>query len=356
MCGLPKGKQFVARILGLSVPAILVAALSAGWPLAPGAVAAQGDGLDAEILARARQLPRLRSVLVSVGGELTEEHYFNGASARRPANLKSASKSIISILVGIAIDQKYLAGVDQPIAGFFPRYFVETEDDDKAGITIGDLLSMRSGLESTSSRNYGAWVQSRDWVRYVLSQPLVAEPGDRMIYSTGSTHLLSAILTKATDMSTLEFARRHLAGPLGISLPAWMRDPQGIYFGGNEMLMTPRDMVTIGELYLRGGALDGQRVVPESWVEASFTPRGRSRFSGRQYGYGWWIRELAGHDVFYAWGYGGQFIFIVPDLDLVVAMTSSPEPGGERRGHLGALYAMVEEVIIPVVEQTPPGV
>ncbi len=356
MCGLPKGKQFVARILGLSVPAILVAALSAGWPLAPGAVAAQGGGLDAEILARARQLPRLRSVLVSVGGELTEEHYFNGASARRPANLKSASKSIISILVGIAIDQKYLAGVDQPIAGFFPRYFVETEDDDKAGITIGDLLSMRSGLESTSSRNYGAWVQSRDWVRYVLSQPLVAEPGDRMIYSTGSTHLLSAILTKATDMSTLEFARRHLAGPLGISLPAWMRDPQGIYFGGNEMLMTPRDMVTIGELYLRGGALDGQRVVPESWVEASFTPRGRSRFSGRQYGYGWWIRELAGHDVFYAWGYGGQFIFIVPDLDLVVAMTSSPEPGGERRGHLGALYAMVEEVIIPVVEQTPPGV
>src|SRR3990172_4759605 len=156
-----------------------------------------------------------------------------------------------------------------------------------------------------------------------------------MIYSTGSTHLLSAILTQATGMSTLEFGRKHLAGPLGISLPAWMQDPQGIYFGGNEMLLTPRDMVTIGELYLGGGALDGQRIVPESWVEASFTPRGRSRFSGRQYGYGWWIRELGGHDVYYAWGYGGQFIFIVPDLELVVAMTSSSEPGSERRGHLG---------------------
>jgi len=338
-----------------TVAAILAVALAAAMAAAPGAAAArrvapQDGGLDAAILARARALPRLRSVLVSVGGELTEEHYFNGASARRPANLKSASKSIISILVGIAIDQKYLAGVDQPIAGFFPRYFVETKDDDKAAITIDDLLSMRSGLESTSSRNYGAWVQSRDWVRYVLSQPLVAEPGGRMIYSTGSTHLLSAILTKATGMTTLAFARKHLAEPLGIALPAWMRDPQGIYFGGNEMLMTPRDMVKIGELYLRGGALDGARIVPERWVEASFTPRGRSRFSGRQYGYGWWIRQLAGHDVFYAWGYGGQFIFIVPDLDLVVVTTSSPEPGSERRGHLGAIYEMVEEEIIPAVE------
>jgi len=274
-------------------------------------------------------------VLVSVAGEVIEEHYFNGASARRPANLKSASKSIVSILVGIAIDQKYLAGVDQRIAGVFPRYFVETGDDDKAAITIEDLLSMRSGLESTSSRNYGAWVQSRDWVRYVLSRPLVAEPGSRMIYSTGSTHLLSAILTKVTGMSTLEFARKHLAGPLGISLPAWMRDPQGIYFGGNEMLLAPRDMAKIGELYLQGGALDGRRIVPERWVEASFTPRGRSRFSGRQYGYGWWIRQLAGRDVYYAWGYGGQFIFIVPDLELVVVITSSAEPGRGRRGPCG---------------------
>ncbi len=295
------------------------------------------------------------SVLVSVAGEVIEEHYFNGASARRPANLKSASKSIVSILVGIAIDQKYLAGVDQRIAGFFPRYFVETGDDDKAAITIEDLLSMRSGLESTSSRNYGAWVQSRDWVRYVLSRPLVAEPGSRMIYSTGSTHLLSAILTKVTGMSTLEFARKHLAGPLGISLPAWMRDPQGIYFGGNEMLLAPRDMAKIGELYLQGGALDGRRIVPERWVEASFTPRGRSRFSGRQYGYGWWIRQLAGRDVYYAWGYGGQFIFIVPDLELVVVITSSAEPGRGRRGHLGALYDLVEEAIIPAVAQARPG-
>ena len=295
------------------------------------------------------------SVLVSVAGEVIEEHYFNGASARRPANLKSASKSIVSILVGIAIDQKYLAGVDQRIAGFFPRYFVETGDDDKAAITIEDLLSMRSGLESTSSRNYGAWVQSRDWVRYVLSRPLVAEPGSRMIYSTGSTHLLSAILTKVTGMSTLEFARKHLAGPLGISLPAWMRDPQGIYFGRNGMLLAPRDMAKIGELYLQGGALDGRRIVPERWVEASFTPRGRSRFSGRQYGYGWWIRQLAGRDVYYAWGYGGQFIFIVPDLELVVVITSSAEPGRGRRGHLGALYDLVEEAIIPAVAQARPG-
>ena len=211
---------------------------------------------------------------------------------------------------------------------------------------------MRSGLETTSNRNYGRWVQSANWVRHVLSRPVVDRPGGRMIYSTGNTHLLSAILTEATGMSTLEFGRRYLAEPLGIALPAWQRDPQGIYFGGNEMVLTPPDMLRIGELYLRGGTLDGRRIVPKEWVQASLTPRTTSRFSGRQYGYGWWMRVLAGRQAYYAWGYGGQFIFIVPDLKLVVAMTSVPTPGDERRGHTRALYDLVEDQIIPAAERS----
>ena len=211
---------------------------------------------------------------------------------------------------------------------------------------------MRSGLETTSNRNYGRWVQSGNWVRHVLTRPMVARPGGRRVYSTGNSHLLSAILTKATGMSTLEFGRAHLGRPLGFTLPAWLRDPQGVYFGGNEMQMTPRDMLKIGELYLHRGTRDGRRVVSEAWVHASLVPRTRSRFSGRQYGYGWWMRTMAGRRVYYAWGYGGQFIFVVPDVDMVVALTSSPDPGEGRRSHLRAVYNMVEDQLIPAAVRT----
>jgi CubicO group peptidase (beta-lactamase class C family) len=171
-----------------------------------------------------------------------------------------------------------------------------------------------------------------------------------MIYSTGSSHLLSAIVTRASGLSTLEFARRHLASPLGITIPAWTRDPQGIYLGGNEMHMRPRDLLTIGELYLNRGRAGDRQVVSEAWVRESSEPRTSSRWSGRSYGYGWWIRELADHDVVYAWGYGGQFAFVIPDLRAVVVTTSVSDPGSERRDHLDGIYDLVEETVIPAVE------
>lgn len=305
--------------------------------------------LRAELLEQAQSLPRLRSLLVSVCDEVVEEHYFHGWSAERPANVKSVSKSIVSILVGIAIDRGFLSGVDQPIADFFPSYFAGDVDPAKRAITVGDLLTMQSGLETTSNRNYGRFVQSPDWVRHVLSRPVVANPGGRRIYSTGNTHLLSAIITQSTGLSTLDFARRYLAEPLGITLPAWLRDPQGVFFGGNEMLLPPRGMIAVGQLYLRSGTSGGTRVVSRQWVEASLTPRSRSERSGRAYGYGWWLREFGGFETYYAWGYGGQFIFVVPRLDMVAVMISSPHPGDGRRAHLRALYDMVEHRLIPAL-------
>ena len=162
---------------------------------------------------------------------------------------------------------------------------------------------MRSGLQSTSNRNYGAWVQSGNWVRYALDRPLVAEPGTDMDYSTGNTHLLSAILTKATGKSTWQFAQEVLAKPLGFSLAQWPRDPQGIYFGGNDMLMTPRQMVAFGELYLEAGqrARDARSSRRRGSTRRS-CPRTRSRWSDQTYGYGWWMREMAGQDVHYRVG------------------------------------------------------
>jgi CubicO group peptidase (beta-lactamase class C family) len=303
-----------------------------------------------EAVKAATELPRIHSLLVSWRGGLVLERYFNGRRATSVANIKSASKSIISALVGIAVARGHIKSVEEPVSAFLPDQFA-TPDDPRRQITVEDLLTMRSGLESTSNRNYGAWVTSRNWVRHALSRPLLNEPGTRMRYSTGNTHILSAILTKATGKSTWQFAQETLAKPLGFTLSQWPRDPQGIYFGGNDMVMTPRQMLAFGELYLNRGRAKGGQLVPETWIDTSMIPRGRSDFSEQQYGYGWWIREIAGQQGYYAWGFGGQFIFVVPTLDLVVVSTSSADVADERRTHRRTVDDIIEYLIIePIVD------
>jgi CubicO group peptidase (beta-lactamase class C family) len=298
------------------------------------------------IRAAAAELPRLQSLLVSRHGKLVFEYYAKGMGPTRVTNVKSVSKSIISALVGTAIDRRILEGLNQPIARFFPE-LTKDPDPRKAHITVEDLLTMRAGLESTSFDNYGAWVRSRNWVAHALNQPLMSEPGTTMEYSTGSTHLLSAILTKATKGSTWAFAQESLGKPLGFTFSRWPRDPQGIYFGGNEMLMTPRQMVAFGQLYLNRGRVGDRQVVPASWVDASCTPRGRSRFNPDQtYGYGWWMREFAGRQGCFAWGYGGQYILVFRDLGLVVVTTSSTAVSDERRDHRRQIFEIVERHIV----------
>ena len=230
-----------SRILPVVVLAILLAVAH------PPVSTAQGIVLD-DLRAAATELPELRSLLVIWRGQAIGEYYRAGVRPGSLANVKSASKSVISTLVGIAIERRLIPTVDQPIATYFPE-LAKDPDPRKRSITIEDLLTMRSGLESTSGANYGGWVKSANWVRFALRQPIVSEPGTAMKYSTGSSHLLSAILTKVSRKSTLLFAQETLATPLGFRLASWLRDPQGIYFGGNEMLLTPTQMAAIGELY-----------------------------------------------------------------------------------------------------------
>jgi CubicO group peptidase (beta-lactamase class C family) len=323
------------------------------------AAAAQDDRFAGAVNA-AGDLPRLHSLLASWRGEVVLERYFNGARATRAANVKSVSKSIISALVGVAIDRGMVPGLETPIRTYFPE-IAKDKDARKQRITIEDLLTMRSGLESTSNRNYGAWVQSRNWVQHALAKPLFAEPGTEMQYSTGNTHLLSAILTKATGASTWQFAQDSLAKPLGFTLPRWPQDPQGIYFGGNDMLLTPRQMLSFGELYLRRGRISVKgsdpttHVVPQKWIEQSFVPRGISPISGNQYGYGWWMREIAGHQAYFAWGFGGQYIILVPDLDLVVVTTSAATVAEDRRSHRRTLFELVADLVIAPVATASAG-
>ena len=299
--------------------------------------------------AAANKLARLHSLLISQGDDLVFEQYYNSRDPSRPANMKSASKSVISALVGIAIDRGIIDSVDVKVAEYFPELIAGSDDARKQQITIENLLTMQSGLETTSNRNYGKWVLSDNWIEFALNQPLVAEPGTRMLYSTGSTHLLSAIVTQASGMSTKQFAQENLSARLGFSMSYWSQDPQGIYFGGNDMEMTPRQMLEFGRLYLNEGIKDNEQIISKAWVEDSHKPRARSpRGQGRFYGYGWWLRDLAGMQVPVAWGYGGQLIFVVKELDLVVVATSESTPGPARRGHLGSLYELVEEhVLLP---------
>jgi CubicO group peptidase (beta-lactamase class C family) len=321
--------------------------------LPPPRVARIAERLDSAALARANdrasRLPRLRSLIIQWKGDVVTERYFGGASADRRTNIKSASKSIVSALVGIAIAQGRLAGVHQTVGELLPADAAGRDTAARA-ITVADLLSMRSGLQSTSFENYGSWVTSRNWVRNALARPVVAPRGDQgpMIYSTGSTHLLSAILTRQTGTSTYRFAERHLARPLGIALRPWQADPQGIFFGGNDMYLTPRDLLKFGTLYLQRGSWEGQQIIPAEWVDSSWVRRTSSPWNGNGYGYGWWTRVARGVPVHYAWGYGGQFVFVVPALELVVVMTSEADTRREG-GHNSALHGMLTDDIIPAV-------
>ncbi|TKD51147.1 serine hydrolase domain-containing protein [Sphingomonas baiyangensis] len=317
---------------------------------------ARTTGLDralmAQTVAAAQRLPRLRSLLVLRDGQTLAEHRFNGGPPLdRPVNIKSASKTILATLAGIAIDKRVLTGADQRVAPLLAADAPTNPDPRLARLTVDHLLSMRAGLERTSGGNYGAWVASPNWVRYALSRPFVEEPGGAMLYSTGSSHLMSAVLTRASGRSTHALANEWLAEPLGIRIPEWPRDPQGIYFGGNDMLMSPKALARFGEMIRGGGTINGRRVVSKQWIDASWQARARSPWSGNGYGYGWFVEDVRGHPLRFAWGYGGQMLYLVPDLGLTVVMTSDPSPHPRSESHIADLHRLLADGIVPAAER-----
>lgn len=297
-------------------------------------------------------LDRLRSLIVAQDGKPVVEEVFDGSGLDTPVNVKSVAKSVISTLIGMAIDRGLLEGVDQPVAELLPDSLPADPDPRLRRVTVEHLLAMRAGLERTSGPNYGRWVASSNWVRFVLSRPFVDEPGGAMLYSTGNSHLLSAILTRVSGSSTLALARDWLGRPLGIDIPAWDRDPQGIYLGGNNIALSPRALLRLGELYRNGGMAQGRRVLSEDWIRRSWTPQTSSPFTGHDYGYGWFITEMRGHPVYYSWGYGGQMLYVVPSLALTVVMTSDGSGPSGRTGYVRELHRLLADRIIPIAEES----
>jgi len=341
--------------LCLVLATLAAAGLIAASARAEEALSAAGAVPFAETLERAAELPRLHAIVVVHRGEIVAEEAFRGPATDRAVNIKSASKTILSALVGIAIGKGVIAGTDAEILPLLGSRAPQGLDPMVETITVDHLLTMRAGLDRTSGgQNYGPWVMSPNWVRYALARPFVDVPGGGWLYSTGNTHLLSAILTDASGETTLELARAWLGTPLGIEIPPWTRDPQGIYFGGNEMAMSPRALAAFGEMYRRGGVTsEGVRVVPESWIDASWKPKTYGR-GGQIYGYGWFIAQAHGHPVYFAWGFGGQMLYVVPSLELTVAITSDSTTQSAEDGYRCALHGLIAAGFVPEILEAFP--
>jgi CubicO group peptidase (beta-lactamase class C family) len=299
----------------------------------------------AEVIDTAEELPELRGLVIAQDGEVIVREGRRGYRPDQPSNIKSLSKTLLSALVGIAIGRGLIAGPDEPIAARLRDDFPEAADPRLGRVTVGHLLSMRAGLASTSGEDYAAWATSPNWVRFALAQPFVADPGTTNTYSTGNSHLLSAILTRASGRSTFENARDWLARPLGMRLAPWERDPQGLYMGGNNMAVSADDLLAFGEMYRNGGVAKGRQVVPKAWVEASWTPRGPARHFGHAYGYGWFITRLGGEEVRYGWGYGGQMLYVVPRLRLTVVVISGTAERALDSGYIEQLHQLTTMII-----------
>ena len=313
---------------------------------------ARAEGL-APGLEKAGGFDQLHSLVIAGPGHVALARSFRGPAPDRPVNVKSVSKTILALLTGIAIDRGVLPGTAARLVEVAPELIPAGADQRVAEITIADLLTMRAGLERTSGANYGAWVGSDNWVAHVLTRPMVAAPGSRFLYSTGSFHVLGAVLARRAGMNLHGLARRWLGQPLGISIPEWTRDPQGYFMGGNNMALAPLGLARIGQMALAGGRWRGQQVVPEAWLKTSWLARTRSPFSGHDYGFGWFLAPMDGAGAAYARGYGGQMLYVVPERELTVAITSDPTRPARSAGYAGDLFRLVADEILPAVAPAP---
>jgi CubicO group peptidase (beta-lactamase class C family) len=304
------------------------------------------DGIDETGIA-------IDSLLIARHGYLVFEVYPRQYDNESRHDIHSCTKSYTSALLSIAIEQGYINSTDDRLVDLLPNRTIANLDARKESITLEHLLTMTSGLEwdewsypysSNLNSHYLMWAAS-DQIQYILDQPMVADPGDVWTYNSGGSHLLGAIITDATGRTLLEFAMENLFTPLGISQfdISWVRDHQGYYLASGGASMVSRDMLKFAYLYLNNGTWDGEQIVPSDWVQlSSETLITFNDYSG--YSYQWWTYPTDIVNVFAALGYQGQFIAVIPELDMVVVFTSSIPPE-EANVH----PALVFDYIVPSV-------
>ena len=243
--------------------------------------------------------------------------------------MQSVSKSVTSALIGIAIRRGEIPGVDAKALPYFSAYHLAA-DPRRERMSLKDLLTMTSGIrwdettvDYTDPANSCARMEaSKDWVQFVLDQPMAADPGTTFVYSSGVTELFAEVLRKATGKQADVYAAEHLFGPLGITRFYWKKTPTGHPDMEGGLYLTPRDLAKIGYLYLNEGVWEGKRILPEGWVACSTRrqsdPTGED--ASMKYGYQWWV--LPGTpSAFAAIGYGGQLLVVVPSRELIAVFT-----------------------------------
>jgi CubicO group peptidase (beta-lactamase class C family) len=308
-----------------------------------------------------QEMTLTHSVLVVRRGKLVVEEYFYGFDRDTWHDMRSASKTVTSALIGLAIDRREIQGVRAPVLTFFPQYrHYANWDERKAQITVHDLLIMSSGLDANDSDpnsvaaewRYQDQTAQPDWTKYALDAPMIAEPGSQILYGGANPLILGGILQAVLDEPVEWFAHRYLFGPLGVQEYRSFHDPSGVLYGGGGMYMRPRDMAKFGQLYLDGGTWRGERVMAEGWVRESLRKYGPivNRWEN-EYGYLWWHSTSQVGDSAVqsseARGAGGQYIYVVPSLELVAVITS----GNYRNGRYRQPEEIMERFILPAAMQ-----
>lgn len=312
------------------------------WPVSDPA----SQGMDPRLLEemqdalQSERIP-LHSMLILRNEQIVFEAYYEKNAPETKHVQFSVTKSVISTLIGIAIDQGKLEGVDLKVVDFFSEKVFSALDSRKAEMTVEDLLTMTSGLGWTEADpSFGALYRSSDWAKWMLDLPMTAAPGETFSYCSGCSHVLSVILQEATGENPRDFAEQYLFQPLGITDFEWETDADGTPIGGWGLYLTPRDMARLGALYLNEGKWGDAQILSPGWVKAATTEHVET--GGRLgYGYQWWIYDK--HNAYTALGREGQTIFVSPELDLIVVTTAQMRGGHEQ------IFSLIDEYILPSV-------
>ncbi|WP_419934457.1 serine hydrolase domain-containing protein [Candidatus Palauibacter sp.] len=331
--------------------------LSRVW--ATSTAAAQGfdpDLLKAAFAEAEGAVPNLRSLVVVRNGRLVREAYFGGMHRDSAFALRSVTKTVTALLVGLAADRGLLAP-DDLMRDRLSHPSLRAEHD---AIRVRDLLTMTSGMQWSDEENFNPWVRSGRPVGYVLDLTVVAAPGQRFIYNTGGSHLLAMMVENAVGGSALEFAERELLGPLGIENKRWPVMQDSVIVGAAALALRPRDAAKVGQFLLQGGRSGSRQIVSPAWAEAQIgrlVALGDIDFVLRDAGYGyqtWSDRQGGGDDVsaFVMWGYGGQFVWVVPNRQLVVVAQTHWRGIGDRNFEQAGQVA--DRVVRSVIEAARP--
>ena len=276
----------------------------------------------------------LESFIVWSENEFKHIKYYNGISDETPHQIQSQTKSIVSLLFGIAVDKGFIKSENEPLSSFFPEYF-NIGDSLKSSVTIRNLLTMSAGfqweemLPFNDQRNNNIQMNySGNYLKYALSRPMASRPYSEFKYNSGAPMIVAGIIEKTSEMPLDKFAEKYLFKPLSIYEYRWIKDSLGLCHAGGGLFLKPEDMVKVGVMVLNKGKWEGKSIVSEEWLKKSFESYFNTTFSDYSYGYFWWIKDIKVTDikttkVISAQGAGGQYMFILPEYDLIVAFTEN---------------------------------